>query len=203
MEGFSVNEALSILKSLGFLVVAMVIYSVLIFHFYRFLARRDIFSFNIDRYKETGDRMITGFLNFLQTVILSPIMLLVWFAVLATILGLLGKNQTSNTILLISVALISTVRVAAYYNEDLSKDLAKMLPFALLGIYIVDQSYFNFQVSLSLFQDIPNQLHNLVYYLIFIFALEILLRIVCIIAKVPQRKSKEITEVNRQLTPNR
>jgi len=29
-----------------------------------------------------------------------------------------------------------------YYNTDLSKDLARMLPFTLAGVYIIDQSYF-------------------------------------------------------------
>jgi hypothetical protein len=202
MEGFSIEEAMTVLRSLGFLVIAMVVYSVLVFHFYRFLARRDIVTFNVDRYKDAGDRLITGILSFLQTVILSPIVLLVWFAALAAIMSLLGRNQTTDTVLLISVALISTVRVAAYYNEDLSKDIAKMLPFALLGIYLVDQSYFDIKVSLALFEDIPNQLHSLVYYLAFVFALEVLLRIACIIAKVPRRKRQDIGTTTRQTISN-
>jgi len=92
-------------------------------------------------------------------------------------LGFLGKNQTTESILLVSIALVSAVRVAAYYNELLSRDLAKMLPFALLGIYLVDQSYFEFEVSLELMKSIPEYWILLVYYFAFIIVLEFVLRI--------------------------
>jgi len=107
---------------------------------------------------------------------LFPFIVFFWFAILAIFLGFLGKNQTIESILMVSMALVSAVRVAAYYNEGLSRDLAKMLPFALLGIYLVDQSYFEFEVSLELLKSIPEYWTLLIYYFIFILVLEFLLR---------------------------
>jgi hypothetical protein len=188
MTAFSVSEGLTVLKSLAILVAAMVVYSVLIFNYYRFLARRDIVTFNVERYKDTGDKAITGFLNFLLTAVLYPFILCIWFVLLALILGFLGKNQSSETILLASIALISAVRVTAYYSEDLSRDLAKMLPFTLLGIFIVDQTYFNVQSSLDLIKSLPDNWHLMVYYFAFIFAIELVLRTYWIIRVVAKKK---------------
>jgi len=188
MAGFTLNEALDILKPLAFLALEMVIYSVLIFNYYRFLSRRDIVKFDLDRYKDTGDRAITGFLNILATIVVYPVVLFIWFSLLAIVMGFLAKNQTTDSLLLISMALVSTVRVTAYYSEDLSRDLAKMLPFTLLGIFIVDESYFNFQISLTLIKGITTDWPTLVYYFVFIFALELVLRLFWIIKKVPGKK---------------
>jgi len=79
--------------------------------------------------------------------------------------------------LLVSVAVVAVVRATAYYKEDLSKDLAKMLPFALLGIFLVDVSFFTITSSLDVLKQLPANINLLVYYLAFIIALEFVLRI--------------------------
>jgi hypothetical protein len=191
MEGITWNEAFKLLKPLAFLVLEMAVYAVLIFNYYRFLARRDVVKLDFGKYKETGDRAITGFLHLLKVMAVYPPILFIWFALLAVVISFLGKNQSTDGILLISMALISTVRVTAYYSEDLSKDLAKMLPFTLLGIFLVDQSYFDFQISWKLIKGIPANWHPLVYYFLFIFALELLLRLFWITKKVTDKKPKE------------
>ena len=86
-------------------------------------------------------------------------------------------KSAANNILLVSIALVSTVRIAAYYNEDLSKDLAKMQPFALLGIFLIDISYFSFSASLEVIKQIPSFWKIMIYYLIFAIVLEFILRI--------------------------
>jgi hypothetical protein len=201
MTAFSLNDALDVIKPLAFLVLEMVVYAVLIFNYYRFLARRDIVKFDVDRYKDTGDRAITGFLHVLKTIVVYPIILFVWFALLAAVMSFLAKNQTTDTILLVSMALISTVRVTAYYSEDLSKDLAKMLPFTLLGIFIVDQAYLDFQISLTLIKGIPADWYQLVYYFAFIFVLELLLRIFWVVRKVPKKKPEQTAEGDSSKKP--
>jgi len=65
-----------------------------------------------------------------------------------------------------------------------------MLPFALLGIYLVDQSYFEFEVSLELLKSIPEYWTLLVYYFVFIIALEYVLRILYNIALLFRKKQE-------------
>jgi len=155
MPVFNISEAYNVLGSLGILLLEIVIYSIFIFKFYRFLASRDIIKVNYSRYSNVGLRFIRWIGYLLQNIFLFPVIVFFWFAILAMFLGFLGKHQTTESILLVSIALVSAVRVAAYYSEELSRDLAKMLPFALLGIYLVDQSYFEFAVSLELLKSIP------------------------------------------------
>jgi len=190
MPELNLTEAYNILKPLGILVVEIAIYSILVFKFYRFLASRDIIKVDFKRYKNVGLRFIRWIGYLLQSVFLLPIIVFFWFAVLAIFLGFLGKNQTTESILLVSIALVSAVRVAAYYNEDLSRDLAKMLPFALLGIYLVDQSYFEFSVSLDLLTRVPEHWVLLVYYFAFLIILEFVLRILHNIISPMRKKPK-------------
>ena len=50
-SGFSLAEGLSLYKLLAIFVLGMIIYSMFIFKFYRFVARRDIFK-NTNKDKE-------------------------------------------------------------------------------------------------------------------------------------------------------
>ncbi len=106
-----------------------------------------------------------------------PILIFFWFVVLSVILAFLSKEQGAQIVLLLSIALIATIRVMAYYNEDLSKDLAKMLPFALLGIFLVDISFFSIDSSIASLSQIPALWNIMIYYLIFLIILEFVLRL--------------------------
>ena len=78
------------------------------------------------------------------------------------------RNQEIQNILLVSIAVVSAVRITSYYSEELSRDLAKMLPFAMLGIFLIDLSYFSYQGSLTVLRGIPPLWKILVYYLLFV-----------------------------------
>jgi len=193
MLELNIFEAYNILRPLGILVIEIAIYSIFIFKFYRFLASRDIIKVDFSQYRNVGLRFIRWIGYLLQSVLFLPVVVFFWFAILAVFLGFLGKNQTTESILLVSVALVSAVRVAAYYNEDLSKDLAKMLPFALLGIYLVDQSYFELSVSFDLLTRIPENWILLIYYFAFIIILEFVLRILLNIISLFRKKKEPST----------
>jgi len=96
---------------------------------------------------------------------------------MSVLLMFLAKSGNVANILLVSVALVAAVRATAYYNEDLSRDLAKMLPFALLGVFLVDISYFSFSNSIELVKQMPSFWKTMAYYLGFVIALEFVLRI--------------------------
>jgi hypothetical protein len=174
---FSTSEAIDVLKPLALLMVEIFFYSVFVFAFYRFLARRDIVTANLNRYNKKGYKLLRAILYLFQHVLLFPILTVCWGAVLVVILALLGKDQPAENILLVTVALISAIRATAYVTEDLSRDLAKMLPFAVLGLYLVNKSYVSLSVSSGVLKDIPDYWEVIVYYIIFVVALEFVLKI--------------------------
>ena len=89
------------------------------------------------------------------------------------------------------MAIVGAIRVTAYYAADLSKDLAKMLPFTLLGIYLVDTSYLSFNQTLTMIWDIPSYFNILLYYFIFLVLLEVVLRILYTIRVFTVAKGKD------------
>lgn len=177
MTEFSLSEALDVLKPLAGFVFGIVLYAVFIFKFYRFLARRDILKLDLSRYAGRTARLGKFVIYVLENILLFPVIVFFWYAVLVVLLSLLAKNQTPESILLVSIALVGAVRATSYYSEDLSKDLAKMFPFALLGVYLVDQSFFELSVSLEVLRDMPDRWDLIAYYLMFTVALEFVLRI--------------------------
>ena len=66
--------------------------------------------------------------------------------------------------------------MSAYYKEDLSSNLAKLLPFTLLAVLISKPDFFNFESLLSQFAQVPSYFSNIITYLLFIIILEIILR---------------------------
>jgi len=179
---FSIGEYFSTIKPLLLFVIGMTIYAIFIFKFYRFLARKDVLQLKTKRfyaeYEGVMKRMFRSFFYVLENLIIIPLLVFFWFVVLALLLMFLGKNQDAGTILLIAASIVAAIRVTAYYNENLSQDLAKMIPFALLGVFLVDFSYFSVGGTLEMIKQIPSLWKQFLYYLLFVVGLEFILRIV-------------------------
>ena len=163
-----------------FFTAVIVIYSIFVFYFYRFLAKKNIIELNLNQYNQYSNPALVKFFAvifyIIEYVILLPILTFFWFAILSILILLLAKDIDVNTILLISAALVASVRVTAYVNEDLSKDLAKMVPFTLLAIAITTSGFFSIGNLLSRISEIPSLFSNVPYYLLFIVAIELIMR---------------------------
>jgi hypothetical protein len=179
-SGFSISEALSLMKPLSAFLIGVSIYSVFIFKFYRFVAKRDIFKFEIEKFDDSNHSGIKKFFHVISYIIkhifVLPLFIFFWFIVFAVILAFLSKNDSMQIILLISISMVSVIRIMAYYDEDLSKDLAKMLPFALLGVFLVDISYFSLSTSWETIKQLVGLWKIAVYCLVFILVLEFIFR---------------------------
>ena len=180
-------EALVVWKPLMFFVFGMAIYAIFIFNFYRFVGRKDLFELNLERYEQSKLRALRMTLHFFSYVgkylILFPVVAFAWFVILTTLLSFLAKQQSIDSILLIAMAVLSAIRITAYYNEDLSRDLSKILPFALLGVFLIDLSYFSLASSVIALQQALLSWELIIYYLGFVIALEFIMRITTPILK--------------------
>jgi hypothetical protein len=184
---FTSAAAIEILKPLFLFVIGMVIYSVFVFKFYLFIAKRDIIEFNLKQYSTRArwawlKKVVYLLLYIVEYILLFPIFVSVWFAVFSILLLLLSRQDIS-IILLISMAIVTTVRACSYYNEDLSKDLAKMLPFALLGVMLIDINFFSAESLLLGIYKVPSLFDTILYYLIFTIFIEFILRLFALIFK--------------------
>jgi len=205
----NLNDALATLRPLAIYVIGMSVYGVFIFKFYRFIGSKDIFNFDVTRYEQARFRSVRVMLHtvtyFLKYLIVFPVIAFFWFTVLTVLLIFLARNQTLPTVLLISMAIVSSIRVTAYYHEDLYKDLAKILPFALLGIFVIDFSYLKISESLSVLRQVGVEIETILYYLLFFIALEFLLRIITAmvgyILTPPRRRRREVSSTTTASEP--
>ncbi len=180
-DGLNLETAVEVLRPLSVYVIGIAIYAVFVFRFYRFLAARDMFSIDIYKYEESSFQFIRKFFHLVAYVgkylILFPVFAFFWFAVLLIMLTFLSDGRGMEDTLLIALATVSAIRFAAYYDEDLSRDLAKILPFALLALFLINASFFDIEGSFENLQTVEDHLETIVYYLVFLIGLELVLRI--------------------------
>src|SRR3989339_815154 len=148
-------------------IAGIVVYSIFVFNFYKFLALKNIFHLNLRQYNDfksfLGD-VYEVFLYSLEYLFILPFFIFVWFVIV-------------EMILLLSMALVASIRVCAYYSENLAKDLAKLLPFALLAVFLSDPIFPSFSYFREIILSLPSESSTIFYYFIFVFLLELILRI--------------------------
>jgi len=171
---FSINDIFrgdfSSFVPLLYLAISMAIYAILIWHYYRYIAKRDIFKITSTKYAKT--------VAFLKYGFLFPFVAVGFFAGFALMLLFLAKDLDIGTVLSTSFAIIIAIRITAYYNEDLSKDLAKLLPFVLLGVFLVDPSYFRWNDIINKINSLPEFFTTCIQFILIFMIIEWILRIV-------------------------
>ncbi|MCA9487791.1 MAG: hypothetical protein KC516_02405 [Nanoarchaeota archaeon] len=166
--------------NLFLMVLTVVIYSMIIWFVYRFMARRDIFPLDYEKFKRPNwpflNKLIAGFLYFIKNIIVSPILIFFYYGIFTFILLSLTEGISLDKILLVAAIIVASIRATAYYRENLSRDLAKLLPLTLLGVALVEGSL-NVGGVISSFSDIPSLFGKISIYFLFIIALEAILRL--------------------------
>lgn len=156
--------------------IAIVIYGIVIWHFYRKYARRDIFG---AKYEE-GDtslkarikNLFSGFSQLIKYIVLFPVISFVWFVVLAISIFVMSQSLSFETVIMVSAAIVTAIRITAYYSEDLSKDIAKLIPFAILGYFITSPTFFDISILMGKLNAVPEFSTKLIVFFVFIVALE-------------------------------
>ena len=181
-NGLSLEAGLELVLPVSFYVLGIVVYAVFIFKFYRFIASRDMFALDLSRHEQSRYLWVRRFLHVvmytLKYLILFPAFAFFWFAVLTFILALLSKERPTSEILVIAIATVGVIRMAAYYSEELSRDVAKILPFAVLGLFLTDASFFEMSKSLNVLRGVDEYRESILYYMLFLIALEFALRLI-------------------------
>ena len=169
------------------IIVAIVMYSGLVFRFYRLLARRTMISIDTTTDKE-------GFIGWLSRqnkrlifiilyVVLTPTLIGFWALVLSAILVILNGGQQLSSVAELAVAVVGAIRITSYFSENLAQDLSKMLPFAVLGVFLADGSL---DLSgLDLLREEGNDL--VITFLTLVISLSILETILRIVSSLTER----------------
>jgi len=191
----------SIYDLIGFS-IGMVIYGIFVYHFYRFLSKRDMFSFKLEqritggKFTSTGKKTSTAprVIAFISmNFFIFPFVVFLWFLGYSSIMFLLVHQLPTATIFLVSSALIIAIRISAYYSEDLSKDLAKLLPFTLLGIFLFNPQFYSFDEIGTRLEEIPSFITQIASFIVVAMMVETTLSIIYLI-KIKFVHTKEKSE---------
>lgn len=162
------------------LVLLVVLYSIFVWKFYKFISKKNILGLDLNKYNKSTHpffaKFFAGIFYLIEYILVLPFLIFFWFGVFTLFLIFLTEELDINTLLIISATIVAAIRMTSYYKEDLSRDVAKLLPFTLLAVSILTPGFFSAERIFTQFNAIPQFLNNIVHYLLFIILLEIILR---------------------------
>ena len=174
--------AYTALRPLALFVAGITVYGVFVFHFYRFLARKDILDLNLSKHNQARHpflrKTIAMVFYTFKCLLVFPLFVFFAFLVMAGLLFLMGRNHSMDSVMLAAMGVVAAIRICSYYNTALSTDIAKIFPFALLGIVLIDNSLIRIPDPTDSIQQAALRLETMVYYLGGVVAMEFVLRIV-------------------------
>ncbi|MEM5854613.1 MAG: hypothetical protein QW228_09675 [Candidatus Aenigmatarchaeota archaeon] len=166
---------------ISFFTFALFIFGIIMWKFYSTLAKRDLFKVNISSYMSKWERFGGAISFFLKYTIIFPFYTFFWFILFSIFLIFLAKSVSMQEIFLISIAMISFVRITAYFKEELAKDIAEVIPITFLVIFLTDPTFFSINVILARWEEFLSSFPGVLFYLVFTICLEWILRILYLI----------------------
>ena len=175
-------------------IIAIAVYSGFVFMFYRNLAKKDLLTFDLSKYATDFGGKIKKYLRIIlfviQYIVVIPMLIAFWTLVLAVILTLLSDSSDHARNALIATSVVGAVRILAYWTEELSRDVAKMLPFAVLGVYLVSSTSVQWSEFQELIESLPELAKSFFSSLVLLAILETILRIVSTLRRVRAKRWK-------------
>ena len=154
----------------------------LIWYFYRTLSQKNLISLNLNQYNRsdhpTMSKVLAIALYFVEYVLIMPILILVWFTALSIFILIISSGESVSQTLLLTAAMVGSIRILAYWNGEIAKDLAKLFPFITLSVFLLTPNAFDVSTTLGKFSGVPELFTNIFFFLLAIFVIEIFLRVV-------------------------
>ena len=176
-----------IFVNLFVLVLIIIVYSVFVWKLHKFIATKNIFKFDLNKYNTTEHPVLTKLIAsgfyLLEYIVIIPFIIFFWFAIFTFFLILFIEDPVSiENILLISAIAIASIRMASYipgYGENLARKIAEILAFTFLAVSILDPQIFTNLIERvsQRFSEMPLFFSGAVNYLVFIIILEVALRL--------------------------
>ena len=192
----SISLSLNAFLAIKFFIfaISIVIITLIILKFYTALSKKNFIKLNLRKYNYSqhpgAKKFFAVLFYFIEYILIMPALILLWFLVLSIILLLLASARTMIQLLTLSGALIVAVRILAYHDEESSKELAKLIPLVALSIFLLDPEVFEPSTFLIKLKELPSLLNNIAFFLLIIFALEIVFRFIYTLTELSRGKEE-------------
>lgn len=161
-------------------ILAITLYAMFVGSFYQTLSKKRIFELNIPKPSLFGEeehvRLWDIIVFMLQYTIAFPIITLVWtFALTVFLLALSSSSPWDVAIL--SMSIVASTRICAYYDENIAVDVAKLLPIALLAIVVSNPAVLSYGALIEKLGELIAISYQFLPIFIFLICLEWALRL--------------------------
>ena len=145
--------------------------------YYKQLAKRDLFEIpqlNVDK---KLINFLDRFVYFLKYLIIFPIYSFIWFLIFSFLLFLLSRSRAVEDVLFLGMIVVAATRIGAYVSEKLAEDMAKLLPWTIIVIFLIEPEAISIEGIKSSLNIFYEQIPKVAKYLVFIIFVEWVLRI--------------------------
>ena len=184
-----------IFGNLFLLTIFVAIYIIFIWKLHIFISTKNILRLNLNKYSRTNHplftKIIAGFLYFLEYIIILPVLIFFWFLIFAILLIFIVRGMEPGSIILLAAITIAVLRVVSYipkYGESASAEASKIIPFTLLAIALTEPLFFNSEEIIARAYDIPQLFQGISPYILFIVAIELILRSLTFMVSIFEKK---------------
>ena len=147
------------------------------YFYHRQLTRKNLFEIpKIDSISKFIN-FITRLLYFSKYLIIFPLYSFIWFLIFSFLLVLIARTRPIGEIMFFGIVIVSVTRIAAYVSPKLAEDMAKLLPWALIIVFLTDPTSITIESIQTSFNNFVQEIPNVAKYLIFIAFVEWGLRI--------------------------
>ena len=147
------------------------------YFYHRQLTRKNLFEIP----KIDSNSKFVNFINrlvyFSKYLIIFPLYSFIWFLIFSFLLVLIARTRPIGEIMFFGIVIVSVTRIAAYVSPKLAEDMAKLLPWALIIVFLTDPTSITIESIQTSVNNFVQEIPNVAKYLIFIAFVEWGLRI--------------------------
>lgn len=147
------------------------------YFYHKQLSKKNLFEIP----KIDSERKFINFLNrfiyFFKYIIIFPVYSFIWFLIFSFLLVLIAKARPIEEIMFFGIIIVSVTRISAYVSPKLAEDMAKLLPWALIIVFLTDPQAITIESVQTSFYNSVQEIPKIAKYLIFIAFVEWTLRL--------------------------
>ncbi|MBS3099308.1 hypothetical protein J4462_03790 [Candidatus Pacearchaeota archaeon] len=166
--------------------VILAVISLFIWNFYKSISKRNLIKLNLSKYNTSEhpfwSKLQAIFLYLLEYIVIMPLLIILWYAALSLVLLLIASEVSVSGVLFVSSVLVGSIRILAYFNSEISKDVAKLFPLIALSVFLLSfetiNKTFNFGDFTNKIYQIPTYYGEIFSFILIVFVIEIVLRVI-------------------------
>lgn len=147
------------------------------YFYHKQLSRKDLFDIPRIDSNSRFVNLINRCVYFFKYILIFPLYSFIWFLIFSFLLVLIAKSRPISEIMFFGIIIVSVTRISAYVSSKLAEDMAKLLPWALIIVFLMDPQSITVESAQASFNSFVQEIPKVAKYLIFIAFVEWSLRI--------------------------